>query len=69
MNIMDQDEILRAQLVTLREEHRELDERIAELAASPLSDQLVIRRLKKTKLRLKDEIARIEDILYPDIIA
>jgi hypothetical protein len=69
MNVMDPDDILRTQLERLRQEHRALDERIAELAESPLADQLELRRLKKDKLKLKDEIARIEDILYPDIIA
>ena len=69
MNVMDPDDILRTQLERLRQEHRALDERIAELAERPLADQLELRRLKKDKLKLKDEIARIEDTLYPDIIA
>ena len=37
--------------------------------ASPLSDQLLIKRLKKRKLALKDRITAIEDQLLPDIIA
>lgn len=69
MNIMDPDEILRAQLARLRTEHRQLDEQIAAFHGVPRADHLELRRLKKTKLRLKDEIARIEDTLYPDIIA
>ncbi|MEO0822112.1 MAG: YdcH family protein [Pseudomonadota bacterium] len=69
MNIMDTEDVLRAQLATLREQHRGLDEEIAELSESPLTDQIALRRLKKRKLHLKDEIARIEDTLYPDIIA
>ncbi|MEM6943086.1 MAG: YdcH family protein [Pseudomonadota bacterium] len=69
MNIMDQEEILRSQLDVLRREHRSLDEAIEVERDNPLADQLSIRRMKKKKLALKDEIARIEDLLYPDIIA
>jgi hypothetical protein len=60
---------LREQLARLRAEHRELDMQIATEAASPVSDQLQIKRLKKRKLALKDRIAAIEDQLLPDIIA
>jgi len=69
MKVMNQDELLIAQLVELRRQHRSLDEEIAELSASLLGDQLQLKRLKKRKLHLKDEIARVEDKLYPDIIA
>jgi hypothetical protein len=69
MKVMDQDELLLAELQELRRQHRALDEEIAELAETALGDQLRIKRLKKRKLHLKDEIARIEDKLYPDIIA
>lgn len=60
---------LREQLVNLRAEHRTLDEEIVALEASPLSDQLLIKRLKKRKLILKDQIKAVEDQLLPDIIA
>lgn len=60
---------LREQLAWLRAEHRELDLQIATEAASPVCDQLQIKRLKKRKLALKDRIAAIEDRLLPDIIA
>ena len=61
---------LREQLARLRAEHRDLDaEIVAEEASSPLSDQLQIKRLKKRKLALKDQIKAIEDQLLPDIIA
>jgi hypothetical protein len=60
---------LREQLAWLRAEHRELDLQIEAEAASPLCDQLQIKRLKKRKLALKDRIAAIEDKLLPDIIA
>jgi hypothetical protein len=39
------------------------------LSENLLGDQLQLKRLKKRKLQLKDEIARVEDKLYPDIIA
>jgi hypothetical protein len=58
-----------AQLVRLRIEHRDLDSAIAALFATPAPDQLQIARLKKRKLRLRDEIALLEDQLIPDIIA
>ena len=60
---------LREQLARLRAEHRDLDAQIAEQEASPLVDQLQIKRLKKRKLALKDRISAIEDQLLPDIIA
>lgn len=63
------DRELRDQLVKLRTEHRELDEEIVALEASGLADQLLIRRLKKKKLALKDQITSVEDQLLPDIIA
>ena len=69
MKVMDQDELLLAELNELRRQHRTLDEEIAELSQTALGDQLRIKRLKKRKLQLKDEITRIEDKLYPDIIA
>ena len=58
---------LRAKLAELVQEHRDLDTAIAALQGS--RDQLQLTRLKKRKLQLKDEIARIEDNLLPDIIA
>jgi hypothetical protein len=65
----DRDQRLRAALAQLKLEHRDLDEAIASLEQSVRSDQLQIRRLKKKKLHLKDEIARVQDELFPDIIA
>ena len=50
-------------------EHRDLDAAIEALRATAAPDQLRIARLKKRKLRLKDEIALLEDRLIPDIIA
>ncbi|MES2290466.1 MAG: DUF465 domain-containing protein [Pseudomonadota bacterium] len=65
---MDQQDA-RDHLEVLRTEHRELDAEVAELMLSGSGDQLQIARLKKRKLRLKDEIARAESFLIPDIIA
>ncbi|MFM2355882.1 MAG: hypothetical protein RLZZ528_1618 [Pseudomonadota bacterium] len=66
---MDGDEVLRVKLNVLRREHRDLDEAIHVLETSGRGDQLTLKRLKKQKLMLKDQIARLEDILTPDIIA
>ncbi|MEM1342687.1 MAG: YdcH family protein [Pseudomonadota bacterium] len=66
---MSPDEVLRVKLEVLRREHRDLDEAIGALEDRPLPDQLMLKRLKKQKLALKDAIARIEDQLTPDIIA
>ncbi|MCW1429586.1 YdcH family protein [Novosphingobium sp. JCM 18896] len=63
------DEELRKRLEALRIEHRDLDAAIDALASANAIDQLQIARLKKRKLRLKDQIAIVEDYLIPDIIA
>ena len=63
------DRELREQLMRLKAEHRELDEEIVALEESGLADQLNIRRLKKKKLAIKDQITSVEDQLLPDIIA
>ncbi len=64
----DQD-MLEKQLAKLRREHRELDENIQNLAANSPYDPIEVQRLKKRKLQLKDEIARLDSALLPDIIA
>lgn len=63
------EEMLRIRLEVLRREHRDLDEAIHALEISGRPDQLTLRRLKKQKLALKDQIVKIEDQLIPDIIA
>jgi len=63
------DEELRKRLEALRIEHRDLDAAIDALTAAGASDQLQLARLKKRKLRLKDQMMIIEDRLIPDIIA
>ena len=60
---------LREELAKLRAEHRTLDEEIVSLEGSPTADQLLIKRLKKKKLAIKDRITSVEDQLLPDIIA
>lgn len=60
---------LRKMLELLKSEHRDLDAAIAALTESGSGDQLQIARLKKRKLRLKDQISATEDQLVPDIIA
>jgi hypothetical protein len=60
---------LRELLVKLRQEHRELDDEIVRQEAAGSIDQLTIKRLKKRKLQLKDQITAVEDRLTPDIIA
>ena len=57
------------QLEDLKVRHREVDDHIQDLIRGFNNDQLQIRRLKKQKLQLEDEISRIEGSLLPDIIA
>ena len=68
MQRQDEREI-RDELVKLRLEHRDLDNEIAALEAASALDQLNISRLKRKKLKLKDQISALEDKLLPDIIA
>lgn len=65
---MNDQELLK-RLEFLKSEHRDLDAAISALTETGSGDQLQIARLKKRKLRLKDQIAIIEDTLLPDIIA
>lgn len=68
MTLNDRESLLR-RLEELKSEHRDLDTVIAALAAEARVDQLQLVRLKKRKLRLKDEIMRIESRLIPDLPA
>jgi len=63
------DAISQSRLAMLRMEHRDLDDSIEALRMSNRPDQLQMARLKKRKLRLRDEIRRLEDSLVPDILA
>ncbi len=60
---------LPARLAALKLEHRDLDSAIEALSGSQSANQLQLARLKKRKLRLRDEIALLEDLVVPDIIA
>lgn len=60
---------IRGQLHELQIEHRDLDLVIEHLILNPPPDQLLIRRLKKRKLQLKDRISLLERMLVPDIPA
>ncbi len=66
--VTEPDEVaLRAKLAELTQEHRDLDTAIEALVGS--RDMLQLSRLKKRKLQLKDQIAKINNRLLPDIIA
>jgi hypothetical protein len=60
---------VRARIAVLRQEHQDLDDAVRALEGRPMPDQLQIARLKKKKLTLRDQIAKLEDRLTPDIIA
>lgn len=66
---MDDQESLRLKLTEMVTEHRDLDDAIERLIEAGTMDQIQIQRLKKRKLRLKDQIVRLENLLIPDIIA
>lgn len=70
IDIMEDDDEIRAKLVELRTEHQQLDDEIDATAhgAGPV-DFVHLQRLKKRKLALKDMISRLESRLVPDIIA
>ena len=63
------EEEMRKRLEMLRIEHRDLDVAIEALTSTGGRDQLQIARLKKRKLKLKDQISMLADYLIPDIIA
>lgn len=62
-------QLLLERLAALRLEHEALNSEVDILTENGVVDQLKVARLKKEKLRLKDEIARLEDRITPDIIA
>lgn len=66
---MEQLEVLRVKLEVLKREHRDLDLAIDALQDRGSADMLTIKRLKKQKLFLKDQIFVLEDRILPDIIA
>ena len=62
-------DVLKVKLAKLKSEHRDLDDAIHALEERGKGDPLTIRRLKKQKLALKDQITVLEDKITPDIIA
>ena len=56
-------------LLQLQQQHRALDARIAEMYDFPYQNQILLQRLKKEKLRVKDVIARLKDEMIPDLNA
>ncbi|MAR56299.1 MAG: DUF465 domain-containing protein [Rickettsiales bacterium] len=66
---MDEDIQLEKELEELKETHRRIDTDLQDLFQSPFQDQLRIMRLKREKLRLRDEIFRIQNMLWPDMPA
>ena len=66
---MSSKEMLQVRLNGLKQNHGDLDLAIEALNKINTSDQLSVRRLKKEKLKVKDEIKRLKDKLIPDIIA
>jgi hypothetical protein len=64
-----EDRDIREELAQLRTDHRALDQEIALIEAAAHSNQLLVKRLKRRKLQLKDQITLLEDQLLPDIIA
>ena len=65
---MDSAELVRL-IEHLKTEHRDLDAAIDLFALQPARDELQLARMKKRKLRLKDEIGKLEDQVVPDLIA
>jgi len=63
---MNDDIVIVKQLDELKDLHRELDEEIRELQMSPVPDELMLARLKKRKLQLRDQIMTLEVEIYPD---
>jgi Uncharacterized conserved small protein containing a coiled-coil domain len=67
--LTEEERALHARLKELQQEHADLDASIEALGRMPVPDQLMIARLKRKKLTLRDEIVKIEAIVLPDIIA
>lgn len=67
--LSEAEKALHARLKELQQEHADLEASIEALGCMPIPDQLMIARLKRKKLQLRDEIVKIEAIVLPDIIA
>jgi hypothetical protein len=62
-------ESIELRIQALEIEHRDLDEIVLRLSDQPGIDELLLKRLKKRKLQLKDQIARLRSALIPDLDA
>ncbi|MCF6323574.1 MAG: DUF465 domain-containing protein [Gammaproteobacteria bacterium] len=69
MQQTDEKEAITLRLNTLRLEHRDLDAVITQLSSQTKADQLLLKRMKKRKLWLKDIISKLESQLIPDLNA
>lgn len=63
------DDVIQMKISELRQAHQDLDAAVAALESQSVVDQLLVARLKKQKLSLRDRIVQLEDLLTPDIIA
>ncbi|MDC1311681.1 YdcH family protein [Burkholderiales bacterium] len=69
VEIFDSISIVKNKIAALKEEHRDLDEAVTALNQSHQPDELQIRRMKKRKLLLKDQILQLQKMLVPDVPA
>jgi len=67
--LQEEKQLLLQELAELKQDHRNLDISIKELAEQVNINQIEVSRLKKQKLKLKDSISRLESNLIPDLIA
>jgi len=69
----DSDELSQEELFSLlselRDEHRRIDQEVNALTLTGVADMLKLKRMKKIKLSIKDQISYLENMLTPDIIA
>jgi len=69
ITLTEEELALHAKLAALKQEHLDLDASIEALSRMPVPDQLMIARLKRKKLTLRDEIVKVEALILPPIIA
>jgi hypothetical protein len=67
--IKEEEDSIKQRLIELRIEHRDLDQVITTMNQQLYVDQLLLRRMKKRKLFLKDMITKLESLLIPDLNA
>ena len=65
----EQRRVVQARILELKVEHRDLDDVVSRLVKEVYVDQLQMRRMKKRKLQLKDQIERLSSLLIPDLDA